>query len=146
MIWMIALWLLIGPAWQVHASGQGSDSTTPQAFKEEEMQALQRVLRGEVSKRLGAASEIRVDTINRQMNWIFVCGRPLTLSGNAMDYSRTLLRDRYLSGILDDYFCSLLRQTNSGIELEEFALGDTDAPFLDWLAKHGVPASILDAR
>jgi hypothetical protein len=146
---LIAFWLLVelSPAWQARASGKGSNWTTTQSFNGDQIEAFQNLLREELSMRLGVQSDVRIERVNRHIDWIFVCGRPLTPGGSPMDYSKTLLRDQYLNASLDDYFCTLLLESSkSAIELKEFAVGDTDAPFIDWLGKHGLPASILDYR
>lgn len=105
--------------------------------------SVESVLEPAVSARLGVGSIIEIEKMNEEEDWIFVCGRPLNPDGSPVDYSRTLLKEQQAQGMLDDYFCSLLLCTEDGLALKELAVGDTDAPFLDWLDAYRVPESIL---
>jgi hypothetical protein len=96
-----------------------------------------------LSERLGVAASARIDRFADSNGWILTCGQPLGPAGEAIDYSRTTLREQQAAGMVDDQFCALLQEVATGVQILELSVGDTDAPFMDWPGKHGVPESLL---
>lgn len=94
-------------------------------------------------ERLGVAARLKVSGERSEGAWTFVCGRPVGPDGKAIDYARTSLRDQAAQGMAEDQACALLEHTPAGVLVQELAVGATDAPFVDWPERYGIPASIL---
>lgn len=101
-------------------------------------------LETELSKRLGVPAKLEGEHEKQIGLWTFVCGRPVQANGAPMDYAMTNLRDQAAEGMVDDNACALIERLGSGVSVRELSVGDTDAPFVDWPARHGAPAAILD--
>lgn len=82
---------------------------------------------------------------HRQMeDWVFLVGAPRELNGAPVDYASTLYASFLEQGILDDVLLALVHRSGEKLELLGFSLGATDAPFIDWAKKFGVPLEIFD--
>ena len=97
-----------------------------------------------LSDRLGEAARLDVRRQKAIGAWTFQCGRPVTPTGEPVDYAVTALRDRAEAGLIDDNACALVQRTDAGYVVRELSVGDTDAPFVDWPARHGIPAAIIE--
>ena len=107
---------------------------------------IQAVVDQALTQRLGLPARLAIERKKREGDWIFLCGKPQMPDGTGLDYSRTTLRGRQEAGTLDDYACALLNQRNNDVALKELTVGDTDAPFVDWPGRYGIPGSILSAH
>lgn len=139
---VVALLVLQGcKSW---SDGDGTAATAPAAQPPASMQSVDAALDAALSERLGVAAKFQ-GAHERQIGaWTFVCGRPVQASGAPMDYATTTLRDQAADGMVDDQACALIERTGAGASVRELSVGDTDAPFVDWPDRHGVPATILD--
>lgn len=105
--------------------------------------SVEQVLGGALSERLGVTASARIDRFGESAGWILTCGQPVGPDGAAIDYGQTSLREQQAQGMVDDHFCALLQESATGVQLLELSVGDTDASFMDWPGKHGVPESLL---
>ena len=60
-----------------------------------------------------------------------------------INYQATALHAQASEGLIDDNACVPLQRADGGFVVREFSVGDTDAPFVDWPAPHGLPDAIL---
>lgn len=103
-------------------------------------------VRRAVAQSLGMAVSLAVDTSNLHGDWAFLAGRPLTPEGSPIDYSKTPYAKDVAEGYFDDNFVALVRRTDAGVggwEIVELSIGATDAPFVDWPDKHGLPRALV---
>ncbi len=97
----------------------------------------------ELSKRLGVAARLPVRREKTLGAWTFTCGRPVTAAGAPIDYASTTLHAQAAEGPVEDQACALLEKTNAGYLVRELSVGDTDAPFVDWPPRYGIPEEII---
>ena len=107
---------------------------------------LDAALRSALSERLGVNTRLVVRREKMLGAWTFACGKPVTSAGDPVDYTSTTLRDQAAAGLVDDHACTLVERTDAGYVVRELSVGDTDAPFIDWPARHGIPDSIIAAE
>ena len=101
-------------------------------------------VRSAVAGQLGMPVSLRVEQARRDGSWAYLSGRPLTADGASIDYSATPFAEDMAEGFLDDNFIALLHfDASRGWSIIELALGATDAPFVDWPARHGVPRQLI---
>jgi hypothetical protein len=99
-----------------------------------------------VSQSLEVAVSLAIDTLNLHGDWAFLAGRPLTPEGSPIDYSKTPYAKDVAEGFFDDNFVALVRRTHAGVggwEVVELSVGATDAPFVDWPDRHGLPRVLI---
>lgn len=98
-----------------------------------------------ISETLGMPVSLRVQLLNEHDGWVFLSGLPLTAERERIDYTGTVYAREIAEGYFDDHFMALLRRsanTAEGWRLLELSIGATDAPFVDWFARYGLPASM----
>lgn len=108
---------------------------TPQA-------AIEDAIAGE----LGMPVSLEVETFRQDGDWAFVAGRPLSADRTPIDYSATPYAQDLAEGYFDDNFVALVRRAanaDTGWSLIELSVGATDAPFVDWPERHGLPRALV---
>lgn len=86
------------------------------------------------------ASQVRV------MNeWGWIVAQPAAPGGGAIDWARTKYAGQAEAGALDGggTTYALLKQENGQWRVLEFVVGPTDVAWLEWPARHGAPAEII---
>lgn len=111
----------------------------PEASSTDPDQAVDAAL----TQRLGLDARLAVRRRNALENWIFECGKPVSPGGAPVDYRATTLHEQAVEGIVDDNACVLVEQVDHEYIVRELSVGDTDAPFVDWPQRHGLPDAIL---
>lgn len=98
-----------------------------------------------IASRLGMPVTLDVQTARAHRDWMFLAGRPLTGDGRPIDYTRTPFAPDVTDGLFDDQFSALVRrdaQAGGGWAVVELSLGATDAPFIDWFERYGLPLDL----
>lgn len=98
-----------------------------------------------IASRLGMPVTLEVQTARLHGDWKFLAGRPLTPDGRPINYSRTLFAQDLVEGLFDDQFSALVRrdaQAGGGWQVVELSIGATDAPFIDWFERYGLPLDL----
>lgn len=91
---------------------------------------------------------LRVDTSNPYRDWVFLAGVPLTMQGQRIDYSQTRFAKDLAEGYFDDNFVALVRRSAppaGGWHVIELSVGATDAPFVAWFEKYGLPTGLASS-
>lgn len=101
-------------------------------------------VRDGLSRRLGVTAALDVQGERTLGAWTFACGRPVTPNGAPINYRLTTLRPEAEDGIVEEQACVLVERTAAGYTVRELSVGATDAPFVDWPARHAIPGSIID--
>ena len=106
---------------------------------------LQSLLSNAISRELGVKADPAIEVENEANGWVFVSGHPVLANGDRIDYSTTNLRQDWNDGYVDDVFMGLLKKDGRGdeLELKEFSIGSTDAPFIEWIGKYGLPSELF---
>ena len=110
---------------------------------EESASAPEQAVDAALTRRLGLDARLDVRRRNTLGDWVFECGKPVTAAGAPMDYRATSLREQAAEGLVDDNACALLERVDQKYIVRELSVGDTDAPFVDWPQRHGLPDAIL---
>jgi hypothetical protein len=103
-------------------------------------------IREAIARELGMAVSLEVETFREHAGWAFVAGRPLTADRAPIDYARTPYARDVEEGYFDDSFAALARRAggrDTGWSVVELSLGATDAPFVDWPDRHGLPRTLV---
>lgn len=124
--------------------GNDAAVAAPEVQLPSSTQSVDAALETELSKRLGVPAKLQGEHEKQIGPWTFVCGRPVQANGAPIDYATTKLRDQAAEGMVDDNACALIERMGAGASVRELSVGDTDAPFVDWPARYGAPAAILD--
>ena len=98
-----------------------------------------------IAAKLGMPEMLDVEMARPHEDWMFLAGRPLTAEGRPIDYTRTPYAQDLAEGFFDDNFSALVRrrvQAAGGWDVVELSLGATDAPFIDWFERHGLPLDL----
>lgn len=106
--------------------------------------SLEQVLRLQLQGSVGREVKFETSLLKRQDNWVFVCGRPLELSGDSFDYSNSKLAKYHAMKMVDDKFCAILDVENETHNIVEFDLGSTDNPYVEWVTQHNLPKGIIE--
>jgi hypothetical protein len=101
------------------------------------------VLRQAVESELGQAVVIDIDELRSDDQWAFVTAVSLTVDRTPIDYSRTKFADDVTDGVFDDWLCALLANDEGRWKMVALEIGATDAPFVDWPERYGVPRAIV---
>lgn len=123
-------------------NGPPADTVAPTPL-EESASAPDQAVDAALTRRLGLDTRLDVRRRNALGNWVFECGKPVTAAGAPMDYRATSLREQAAEGLVDDNACALLEQVDQKYIVRELSVGDTDAPFVDWPQRYGLPDAIL---
>ena len=108
-------------------------------------QTPQQAVQQAIAARLGIAVMLDVETARSHQDWMFLAGRPLTEDGRPIDYTRTSFAQDVAEGAFDDSFSALVRRdarADGGWGVVELSLGATDAPFVGWFERHGLPLDL----
>lgn len=95
-----------------------------------------------IEAQLDMPVSLRVDTLNTFEDWVFLAGVPLTPENKRIDYTQTKFAHDVAEGYFDDNFTALARQDElpgEGWRVVELAIGSTDAPFVGWFERYGLP-------
>lgn len=98
-----------------------------------------------IAVKLGMPVMLDVQMARPHEDWMFLAGRPLSADGRPIDYTRTPYAQDLAEGFFDDNFSALVRrrvQSGGGWDVVELSLGATDAPFIDWFERHGLPLDL----
>lgn len=123
-------------------SGPPADTIAPTP-PEESASTPEQAVDAALTQRLGPDARLEVRRRNTLGNWVFECGKPVTAAGTPMDYRATTLREQAAEGLVDDNACVLVERVDQKYIVRELSVGDTDAPFVDWPQRHGLPDAIL---
>jgi hypothetical protein len=99
-----------------------------------------------IAAELEMAVSLKVETFRQKDEWAFMSGQPLTVAKQPIDYSQTKFAADVREGYFDDGFVALLQRSNNSDDawvLVALSLGATDAPFVDWPARFGVPKELV---
>ena len=91
----------------------------------------------------------KVDELRTDGHWAFLSAVPVTQSAAEIDYSKTKFAEQFAQGMFDNVLLALLLKTEGSEEkweIIEFSIGSTDAAFVDWPEKYGVPKPIVIAE
>ncbi len=102
-----------------------------------------------ISEYLQMPVTLQLETFNTHQDWVYLSGLPLTLEGRPIDYRFTPLAEDFAEGFIDDNFVALVRYAadgSAGWQVVELSIGTTDAPFVDWLERYGLPAELALSR
>lgn len=103
-------------------------------------------LRKAVESELEQPVFIDVDKLRRDERWAFVTAVSLTADREPIDYSRTKFAHDVADGVFDDWLCALLQNDEGRWTVVALEIGATDAPFVDWPERYGVPRTIVFDR
>ena len=109
----------------------------------------QQAVQQAVASRLGIAVMLEVETARSHQDWVFLAGRPLTHDGRPIDYTRTSFAQDVAEGVFDDSFSALVRRearADGEWVVVELSLGATDAPFVGWFERYGLPLDLASRR
>jgi hypothetical protein len=98
-----------------------------------------------VASRLDMPVTLDVQTATAYRDWVFLAGRPLAGDGRPIDYTRTPFAPDLADGVFDDQFSALVRHRaapGAGWGVVELSIGATDAPFVDWFERYGLPLDL----
>ena len=97
-----------------------------------------------VEKILGMPVQLNIHELRNNNEWTFLTATPLTADGKAIDYSSTIYAEDIREGYFDDWLCALVQKSDGGkwyvVALD---IGATDAPFVDWPDRYGVPKALV---
>lgn len=141
---MVMALLVVLQGCKSRPDGNDAAVAAPEVQLPSSTQSVDAALDTELSKRLGVPAKLQSEHEKQIGPWTFVCGRPVQANGAPIDYATTKLRDQAAEGMVDDNACALIERMGAGASVRELSVGDTDAPFVDWPARYGAPAAILD--
>lgn len=89
----------------------------------------------------------KVETLRTEGNWAFLSVVPVTPSLTEIDYTKTKFAQQFAQGMFDNIVLALLHKKDGGRwQIIEYSIGATDATFVDWPLKYGIPKEILMAE
>ena len=126
------------PAQQEEPASAASAETSTRAVVE----ALTAVAAAEI----GTPVSLEVTTANLTDDWAYVVAGSRNADGSAIDWMTTNLASRYENGVMDESGAihALLRKQNGAWVVVEHVIAPTDVAWLDWAARHSVPAGVID--
>ena len=127
-----------------HASPPGSGSHGASQDRKKPHAELKALLEKKTTEELGRPVTVVIKRHRQIEDWVFLVGAPRELNGTPVDYASTLYAPFLEQGNLDDVLLALVHRSGEKWELLGFSLGATDAPFIDWGEKFGVPLAIFD--
>lgn len=109
--------------------------------------ALAAALTPALSEAIGRPVSLEVQTSTMDGSWGWIVAQPWTPEGAQIDWLQTRYAERAQEGLLDGngLTYALLQHRNGEWRVVEFAVGPTDAPWLDWAQRHGAPSSLMRA-
>lgn len=126
------------PAKQEEPAGAASAEATTQAV----LGALTVI----VSAEIGTPVSLEATTANLTEDWAYIVAGPRNPDGSAIDWMTTNLASRYENGVMDESgaIYALLQKQNGAWVAVEHVIAPTDVAWLDWAARHSVPAGVID--
>lgn len=101
-------------------------------------------VRPAVEKILGMPVQLKIHESRNNHEWTFLTATPLTADGSVIDYSVTSFAEDVREGYFDDWLCALVQKNADGKwHLVALDVGATDAPFVDWPERYGVPEKLV---
>lgn len=102
------------------------------------------LIQEELQNRIGRKTTFKktIDTMSGE--WRLICGLPLEVSGNHLDYDSTPYKNRVKNGYFEDGFCALFKSYNKKYRIIEFDLGSSDSPVLEWSITYKLPTELLE--
>jgi len=85
----------------------------------------------------------KVETLRTDGYWAFLSAVPVTASLADIDYTKTKFAQQYEQGMFDNVVTVLLKKNDVRWQVIEYSIGATDAAFVDWPLKYGVPKEVL---
>jgi len=85
----------------------------------------------------------KVETLRTDGHWAFLSAVPVTSSLAEIDYTKTKFSQQYEQGMFDNVVIALLKKNDVRWRIIEYSIGATDAYFVDWPSKYGVPKLIV---
>ena len=130
------------PATTPETPAAPADTPSPDATTE----ALLGVLTPLVSAEVGKPVNLITTTVNVTDQWSYVVAQPRNADGSEIDWTTTNLASRYENGAMDTggSVHALLKNENGVWTVLEYVLAPTDVAWLDWAARHGAPASVVE--
>ena len=93
---------------------------------------------------IGVPLRLEIHDLRSDRQWAFVTATPRTMAGQPIDYANTPFADAVAAGEFDDWLCALVRKAPNGKwRLVTLVIGATDAPFVDWPERYGVPKALV---
>lgn len=89
---------------------------------------------------------LKVEIFAEHAEWVFVAGQPLTAEWTQIDYSGTPYAKDLSEGYFDDNFVALVKGSaneHAKWRVVELSIGATDAPFVDWPERYGLPRKLV---
>jgi len=101
-------------------------------------------VRPAVEQVIGMPVTFEINALRRNEEWAYLIAVPRTESGAAIDYTDTAFAEDVREGYFDDWLCALVRKGSYGKwHLVAMSIGATDAPFMDWPERYGVPRQLV---
>ncbi len=118
-----------------------TQAPTAQSAAQTALDALTPVIAAEI----GAPVTLQPSTQNVSGEWAYIVARPANADGSAIDWSATNLASRYENAVMDESgtVYALLRQEHGAWTVVEHVIAPTDVAWVDWAARHGVPAGVI---
>ncbi len=88
----------------------------------------------------------KVETLRTDGHWAFLSAVPVTASLAKIDYTKTKFAQQYEQSMFDNVVTVLLKKNNVRWQVIEYSIGATDADFVGWPLKYGVPKEVLMAE
>jgi hypothetical protein len=105
--------------------------------------AILDAVRPAVEADLGQPVLFDVASIRTDGAWAYVSATPLTPDYQPVDYSKTKHARDIEEGVFDDWLCALVQKEGDGWTLRILEIGATDAPFIAWPGRFGVPVEVV---
>lgn len=111
---------------------------------ETERAPLDAALSASLAVDLGQPVQLRIDHARIDGDWAWVIAEPFKPGGLALiDWSTTHYAEQAAMGMMDGSTTyALLQRSNGAWTVKEFAVGPTDAPWVNWAQQHQAPASL----
>ena len=108
-------------------------------------QAVLNILTPLIAAEVGKPVSLQTDTVNIRDEWAYVDADIRNADGSEIDWTTTNLASRYENGAMDTGggVHALLKNENGAWVVLEHVIAPTDVAWIDWAARHGVPADIL---
>ncbi len=109
-------------------------------------QAVLDVLTPIISAEIGKPVSLQASTANVTEEWAYIAALPRNTDGSVIDWTTTNLADRYEHGVMDESGAinALLRKQEGVWVVVEHVVAPTDVAWVDWAARHNVPAGVVD--
>jgi len=102
------------------------------------------VVRSAAQQAIGVPLQFEIHDLRSDQQWAFVTATPRTMTGQPIDYAKTPFAEAVDAGEFDDWLCALARKAPNGEwELVALVIGATDAPFVDWPERYGIPKALV---